>query len=136
MADRHGAGEPVDHVAPREGVADEPEPALGMEALAVIGDDAGRFLAAVLQGVQTERGDCGGVGVAVDAEDAALLAQAVGIEVEIEVRSRIRVKIQTVFKAAVGSLFHRRSGGALAGRVLTSPSQTLPQRYCPGLRNA
>ena len=40
---------------------DQAEPALGMEAFAVEGDDAGRLLPAVLQGVQAERGDRGGV---------------------------------------------------------------------------
>ena len=53
-----------------------------MEALAVEGDDAGGFLAAVLKRVQAERGDRGGVGMAEDAEDAALLAQPVAINVE------------------------------------------------------
>ena len=57
-----------------EGVADEAEPALGMEALAVEDDDAGGFLAAMLERVQAERGDGGGVGMAEDAEHAAFLA--------------------------------------------------------------
>ncbi|MBV9395388.1 MAG: hypothetical protein JOZ84_13355, partial [Methylobacteriaceae bacterium] len=35
-----------------------------------------------LQGVQTKGGDGGGVGVIVDAEHAALFAQAVCIEIE------------------------------------------------------
>ena len=50
-----------------------------MEALAVEGDDAGGFLAAVLQGVQAERGDGGGVGMAENAEHAAFLAQPVAV---------------------------------------------------------
>jgi hypothetical protein len=65
-----------------EGVADEAETAFGMEALAVEGDDAGRLLAAMLQGVQAERGERCGVGMAVDAEDTAFLPQPVGIGVE------------------------------------------------------
>ena len=44
---------------------------------AVVGDDARRLLAAMLQGVQAERGQGRGVLVAEDAEDAAFLAQAV-----------------------------------------------------------
>ena len=48
MADRRHARQPFDHLAPREGVADEAEPALGMEVAAVEGDDAGRLLAAML----------------------------------------------------------------------------------------
>src|SRR5262249_28967711 len=43
-----------------------------------------RFLAAVLERVQPERGDGGGVGVAVDAEHAAFLAQVIAVEVDVE----------------------------------------------------
>ena len=66
-----------DDVGLVEVVADEAEAALGMELPAVVGDDAGGFLAAMLERVQAERGDGGGIGVAEDAEDAALLAQPV-----------------------------------------------------------
>ena len=66
----------------REGVADEAHAALGMEALAVERDDAGGFLAAMLQRVQPERGDRGGVRMAEDAEHAALLVQAVLFEID------------------------------------------------------
>jgi hypothetical protein len=51
--------------------------AMGMELLAVIGDDAGRLLAAVLQRMEPEGDERGGVGMAIDAEDAAFLAQMV-----------------------------------------------------------
>ena len=74
MADGHDAGQALDHFAAGEGVADEAEAAFGMEAAAVEGDDAGGFLAAMLEGVQSERGDGGGLGVAEDAEHAAFLA--------------------------------------------------------------
>ena len=82
VADRGGAGQAVDHLAAGEVVADEAEAALGVETLAVEGDDAGGLLAAVLQGVQAERGDGGGVGVTEDAEHAAFLAQPVVVRVE------------------------------------------------------
>ncbi len=82
MADCRHAGQAVDHLAAGEGVADEAHPPLGMEALAVEGDDAGRLLAAMLERVQAERGDRGGVGMAEDAEDAALLAQPVAVKIE------------------------------------------------------
>ena len=82
MADRGGAGQAVDHLAAGEVVADEAHAAFGVEALAVEGDDAGGLLAAVLQGVQAERCDGGGVGMAEDAEHAALLAEPVGIRIE------------------------------------------------------
>ncbi len=77
MADGGVAGQAIDHFAPGEGVADEAEAALGVETLAVEADDAGGFLAAMLERVQAERGDRGGVGMAEDAEHAALLAQPV-----------------------------------------------------------
>lgn len=76
-------------------VADKAEPAFGIEAAAVEGDDACRFLAAVLEGVKAERGDRRGVGVAEDAEDAALLAEPIGIWVERVVQSFGRVSLET-----------------------------------------
>ena len=82
VADGHGAGQPVDHLAAGEVVADQAEPALGIKPLAVVGDDAGGFLAAMLEGVQAERSDGGGVGMAEDAEHTALLAQAIGVGIE------------------------------------------------------
>ena len=60
-----------------EVVADEAEAALGVELLAVVGDDAAGFLAAMLEGVQAERGERRRILVAEDAEDAAFLAQPV-----------------------------------------------------------
>ncbi len=77
VAERDVALEAADHVGLVEVVADETEPALGMEVLAVVGDDAGGLLAAVLQGVQAERGQGRGGVVAEDAEHAALFAQAI-----------------------------------------------------------
>src|SRR5262249_39985787 len=123
-------GQPVDHVASREGVADEAEPALGMEPLAVVGDDAGRLLAAVLERVQAERRDGGGVGMAVDAEHAALLAPPVGVEVEVE------PAVWAAVHVAVSPVFHRRSDAAAlaAHRVMTSlvPSSGRSPRWSGG----
>ena len=85
MADGGGAGQAIDDVAAGEGVADEAEATLGMKPVAVIADDAGGFLAAMLKGVEAERGDGGGVGMAEDAEDAAFLAERVAVHVGIEV---------------------------------------------------
>src|ERR1700709_478590 len=48
-----------------------------MKPRAIEGDDAGGFLAAMLQSVQSECGDGGGFGVAEDAEYATLLAQRI-----------------------------------------------------------
>ena len=76
------AGQAVDHLAAGKVVADQTHAALGVEALAVERDDAGGLLAAVLQGVEAERGDRGGVGMAEYAEHAALFAQPVGVRIE------------------------------------------------------
>ena len=81
MTDGNAAGQAVDHIALGEGVADQAEPALGMEAVAVIADDAGRLLAAMLQAVQAYGGDAGGVRMAEHAEHAAFEAQGVVIRV-------------------------------------------------------
>jgi hypothetical protein len=51
-----------------------------VEILAVEADDAGGFLAAMLKGVEAERGDRGRVIVVEDTEDAALFAEAVVAE--------------------------------------------------------
>ena len=47
-------------------------------------DDAGGLLTAMLERMQAQRGDGGGIGMAENAEYAAFLAQAVGVHVEIE----------------------------------------------------
>jgi hypothetical protein len=60
-----------------------------VEAGAVEGNDAGGFLAAVLQGVQAERGDGGSLGMAVDAEHAALLAERVAFQVVLQFDAEI-----------------------------------------------
>ena len=70
----------VDDLASGEVIADQAETALGVEMVAVEGDDAGGFLAAMLQGVQAERGDRCGIGMAENAEHAAFLVQAVVVE--------------------------------------------------------
>src|SRR6185437_6950150 len=88
VADGGAAGETFDHLAAREGVADEAEAAFGVEAMAVEGHDAGGFLAAMLESVKTQRGNGGGVGVAEDAEHAAFLTERVAVEIEIQVGVR------------------------------------------------
>ena len=82
MADGGLAGQAVDVGGAGEVIADETLAPLRMKALAVEGDDAGRLLSAMLQGVQAERDDRRGVGMAEDAEDAAFLVQAVVVEID------------------------------------------------------
>jgi len=84
MTDRDAAGQAFDDLAAGEGVADQPQPPLGMKPGSIVGDDAGGLLAAVLQGVETQSGDGGRRGMAKNAEHAALLAQRVPFEVVLE----------------------------------------------------
>ena len=79
MADRRVPAQALDDLLRAEIVADLPHAAMGVELLAVIGDDAGRFLAAMLQRVQAERRQRRAVGMAVDAEDAAFFVQMIRI---------------------------------------------------------
>ena len=82
MADRRPARQAVDRRAAREVIADQPLAALRVESDAVESDDASGLLTAMLQGVQPERGNRGGVGMIEDAKDAALLAQPVTVRIE------------------------------------------------------
>ena len=77
MADGEVARKPTDDVLGTEVVADQAERAVGVELLAVEGDDPRRLLTPVLQGVQAEGRVGGGIGASEDAEDTAFLVQAV-----------------------------------------------------------
>ena len=125
MADRRHAGQPLDHLAPREGVADQAEPALGMETAAVERDDAGRFLAAMLQGVQAERRDGGRVRMPENAEHAAFLAQPVAVQIEVE---RGRRLVQVVWR--VDHLAHRLSGSISTRPLHLSRARRSRHRGC------
>ncbi|GLR98540.1 hypothetical protein GCM10007858_61830 [Bradyrhizobium liaoningense] len=73
-----------------------------MKAAAVVGDDAGGFLAAVLKGVKAERGDGGRIGVTVDAEHAALLAQRIPLQIVLKLqRGRARTGVGIEIKLGV-----------------------------------
>ena len=80
VADGGGAGQAFDDAGIGEVIADKTQTFLGVEALAVVGDDAGGFLAAMLEGVEAECGDRRGVRVSEDAEDTALLIESVGFD--------------------------------------------------------
>jgi hypothetical protein len=81
MADSGIAGEAFDHLAAGKGVADEAQAPLGMKPASVEGNDSRGLLAAVLKGVQPQRRDGGGLGVAENAEHAAFLAQRIAFKV-------------------------------------------------------
>ncbi len=80
VADGAVAGEIFHDARLGEGVADQADMTLGAKRLAVIGDDAGRLLATMLESMQAEDGERRRVGMAEHAENAALLVQLVGIE--------------------------------------------------------
>jgi hypothetical protein len=77
VANGHAALQALDHIRLVEVVADQPEAAFGVEAFAVVGDDAGGFLAPMLQGVQAQRREGSRIDLAEDAENSAFLAKAV-----------------------------------------------------------
>ncbi|GLK67596.1 hypothetical protein GCM10008179_12340 [Hansschlegelia plantiphila] len=63
-------------------VADQAEPALGVEAIIAVADDPRRFLSPVLQRMKPKRHERGGLRMTEDAEHAALFVQTVRIEVK------------------------------------------------------
>ena len=77
MADGAVALQAVDDALLGEGVADQADMAFDMNWRAVVGDDAGRFLAAMLQRMQAERDNGGGVLPAKNAEHAAFVMEMV-----------------------------------------------------------
>ncbi len=77
VADRRVALQRGDDRLLAEDVADQSGRAVIVEVAAVVGDDAGGFLAAVLQGMKAEGGVGGGIGSAVDAEQRTLFMKLV-----------------------------------------------------------
>src|SRR5690606_3587561 len=75
MADRRRAGELAHDVVAVEIARDMPQRAMRMELPAVEGGDTCRLLAAMLQRMKAERNHGGGAIGAMDAKDAALLAE-------------------------------------------------------------
>ena len=71
MADRLVAGESFDLALVAEHLGQQSEAAVPDEMAVVVGDDAGTFLTAVLQCVESEIRQAGGVRVTPYAEDAA-----------------------------------------------------------------
>ena len=95
-------------------VAHQAKAPLRAEALAVKGDNARGFLAAMLQGVQAQRRDGRRLGMAENAEDAAFLAEAVAVEVELVVKVRGVGFAERVGTRSLGvaiRVAHRRSFG-------------------------
>jgi len=74
MADRDVALEPRDHRLVGKNIAHQADAAVGVKLRAVVRDDPGGFLAAMLQRVQAKRGQRRRLVVPEDAEDGAFLA--------------------------------------------------------------
>ncbi len=106
MSDGRCSRQPLDHLAAGKGVADEAKPALAVKSAAVEGDDARRFLAAVLQGVQSERCDGGGLGMAENAKHAALLAQRVSFQIDIAKKRLGLAQFQMKLRGIIGRALH------------------------------
>ena len=104
-------------------IADQAQPSFGVEALAVEGDDARRFLAAMLERMQAKRGQRRRIRMSEYAEHAALLAQQIAIEIEIAVIVRMACMRSSQFGiglAAEGRLLVR-SSPCLLLLLLTRP---------------
>jgi len=120
MADRGIADEFVDRagVITGEVFADMAKAAVGVELLTVTGDDAGRFLSAVLEGMKAESGMCSRVGGSVNTKYRALLAQMVIVEVGGDHRqSSILVDRPTAQSGVAGAVWRRRHGGGRRGLI-------------------
>ena len=76
VADGHLAGELGEHII-GEDFRDQAHAFDVGQMLSVGGGDAGRFLAAMLEGVEAEIGLPGGIGMAVNGDDAALFVEGI-----------------------------------------------------------
>ena len=112
MADGDVALQAVDDALGVEVVADQAHAAFGMKLLAVEGDDAAGFLAAMLERMQAERGQGRRVGVAQDAEDTAFLVEAVVVDIEV-------VRSWGIVRWCSSRWLVRHNHGSLLHRVFT-----------------
>ena len=80
MADRGAAAQSPDDFLGAEIIADMTQSAVRVELPAIIGDDAGGLLAAMLQRMQAERGKRRRIGVAIHPEHAAFVMEMIGVQ--------------------------------------------------------
>src|SRR5271155_5491734 len=80
MADSGTAGQATDDLLGAEIVADETLSAMRVELLAVIGDDPGSLLTAMLERVHPERRERRSIGVAIDPEHAAFFVEMIDVQ--------------------------------------------------------
>ena len=125
MADGAVARQAVDDGWLGESVADQADMALDVELRAVKGDDARRFLAAMLEGMQAERDDRRRVLMAEDAEHAAFV-------VEISSASAERDGLPGQFVMGQPRRKPHWRVGSLAGRSCSLPSSYWRTRRSAG----
>jgi hypothetical protein len=77
VADGAVALQAVDHALLGKGIADQADMPLDVKLRAIVGNDAGGFLASMLQCMQAEGDDCGCVLPAEDAEHAAFVVEMI-----------------------------------------------------------
>src|SRR5579863_9303671 len=88
VSDRRRTRQSLDCPGVGKMIADQPQATLGVKALSIEGDDAGRLLTAMLERVEAKRGDRRRVGMTENAEDAAFFAQPISIGIEIGGRAQ------------------------------------------------
>jgi hypothetical protein len=105
VADREGALELLHTgaVPAAEYVADQTGVALRDELAVVVGDDARGFLAAMLKRMQAKNGQRAGVGMAEDAENAALLVKGVVVGRSVAGDSRHRSSLPPVVSMSLSN---------------------------------
>jgi hypothetical protein len=96
MTDGDVALKPLDHAGAGEIVADEAYAPLRMELFAVVRNDAASLLAAVLQSVEAQRGDCSGIGMSENTEDPTFLTESVVSVTEISGPSEFFIRFVTI----------------------------------------
>jgi hypothetical protein len=77
MANRSIAFQTAQNIGFREAIADQADMAFGEELPPIKGNNAGRFLPAMLKGMQAESGQGRRVGMPEHAEDAALIMKVI-----------------------------------------------------------
>ena len=118
-----------------EMIADQPLAALGVEPHAVIGDDARRFLAAMLQRVQPKRDNRRRVGMIEDAEHAALLAQPVLGEVEAGLVRRVRGDGRSLAHHCFGAGANGAGGGTFLLIKASSFCLSVAEPFAPAVES-
>src|SRR5208283_2900249 len=107
----------------------------GVEAHAVVGDDARRFLAAMLERMQPKGDDRRSVGMIEDAEHAAMLAQPVLGEVEAGLVGRIRGDVRSPAHHCFGAGAKGAGGGTFLLIKASSFCLSIAEPFAPAVES-